>query len=179
MTTVVDWGEEVLVARFQTVAPCHSRSLKSATSRAKPVARVLDFNWSASPMLLLESGMKKNGAEDCLVSLIAIRGCQALPPATDESTHCFFGHPHNILINQPEGTRTIHSRILTAFEEDRAITSIDVRNLNLDINSKITPLTIHGGADQFRRLVKNTVKKELATYSGLNSLRSQEKDITW
>jgi len=68
---------------------------------------------------------------------------------------------------------------LTAFEEDRAITSIDVRNLKLDINSKITPLTINGGSDQFRRLVKNTVKKELATYSGLNSLRSQEKDIKW
>ena len=46
--------------------------------------------------------------------------------------------------------------------------SAQARNLKLDPNFRMTPLTIDGGVAQFRRLVKDAVERELASHSVLS-----------
>jgi hypothetical protein len=62
------------------------------------------------------------------------------------STHYFFGHPHNFAIDQPEVTRSIHQAVVDAFDEDRDMVTAQQRNLSLDADFRMLPFGIGCGA---------------------------------
>ncbi|MDM0032420.1 aromatic ring-hydroxylating dioxygenase subunit alpha [Variovorax sp. J22P271] len=127
------------------------------------VDRWMFYEFQVPGVLLMDSGMVpagNNAAEGERVNAIAFRGCQALTPETDNSTHYFFAHCHNFLIDQPEVTQSIHNGILTAFEEDRQMITLQDRNLRLDPTFKMQPLSVDAGLGQFRWVVDQMIKRE-------------------
>jgi phenylpropionate dioxygenase-like ring-hydroxylating dioxygenase large terminal subunit len=127
------------------------------------VDRWMYYDFLVPGVLLMDSGMvpagtggrahDRNGA-------IAFRGCQALTPETDTSTHYFFGHAHNFLIERPEVTREIHAGVVKAFEEDRAMITAQQRNLQLDPEFTMVPLSVDTALCRFRRVVDRLIEKE-------------------
>ena len=57
-------------------------------------------------------------------------------------------------------TAAIHAGILTAFEEDRAMITAQQKNLLLDPDFRMAPLTVDGGLGQFRWVVQKMIKEE-------------------
>ena len=63
-------------------------------------------------VLLMDSGNAPSGTgapEGRRVDAAEFRGCQALTPETENSTHHFFLQPHNFSIDQPEVTDSMVS----------------------------------------------------------------------
>lgn len=114
-------------------------------------------------ILLMDSGMAPagNGApEGERGGGAEFRGCQALTPESADSTHYFFAHPHNFLIDKPEVTASIHQSVITAFDEDRAIVQAQQRNVALDPDFKMVSLGIDSALSQFRWLVTRAIEAE-------------------
>ena len=91
---------------------------------------------------------------------LEFRGCQAITPETENSTHYFFAHPHNFSIDQPEVTRSIHQSVVSAFDEDRAIITAQQRNLALDPDFKMVPFGVDAALNQFRWIVNRRLEQE-------------------
>ena len=127
------------------------------------VDRWMYYDFLVPGVLLMDSGMMpadtggQNGHRE---NAIAFRGCQALTPETEGSTHYFFAHPHNFLIDQPEVTGEIHAGIAHAFEEDRAMITSQQENLALDPNFRMVPLSVDAALSQFRWVVEQQIKRE-------------------
>ena len=94
------------------------------------------------------------------VGAIEFRGCQAITPETENSTHYFFAHPHNFLLDQPEVTRSIHEAVVTAFDEDRDIITAQQRSLALAPDFKMVPFGIDAALNQFRWVVARRLEEE-------------------
>jgi phenylpropionate dioxygenase-like ring-hydroxylating dioxygenase large terminal subunit len=127
------------------------------------VDRWMYYDFLVPGVLLMDSGMMPagtGGQDGHRENAVAFRGCQALTPETESSTHYFFAHPHNFLIDQPEVTREIHAGIAQAFEEDRAMITSQQENLALDPNFKMVPLSVDAALSQFRWLVEQKIKRE-------------------
>lgn len=127
------------------------------------VDRWMYYDFLAPGVLLMDSGMVPAGTggdDQHRENAIAFRGCQALTPETDASTHYFFGHGHNFLIDRPEVTREIHAGVVRAFEEDRAMITGQQQNLALDPAFRMMPFPVDAALSQFRRLIDQLIKKE-------------------
>ncbi len=121
------------------------------------------YDFLVPGILLMDSGMAPagSGAPDGRRENAAeFRGCQALTPETDRSTHYFFAHPHNFAIDQPEVTASIHQSVVTAFDEDRAMIMAQQRQLALDPDFRMVPLGIDAALSQFRWTVKRMAEEE-------------------
>lgn len=130
-----------------------------------PVDRWMHYDFLVPGVLLMDSGMMPagtGGQDGHRTDALAFRGCQALTPETDSSTHYFFAHAHNFLIDQPEVTSEIHAGIVHAFEEDREMITSQQQNLALDPTFKMVPLSVDGALSQFRWVVDQMTKKEQA-----------------
>lgn len=115
--------------------------------------------------LLMDSGMAPAGtgaAEGRREGAIEFRGCQAITPETEHSTHYFFAHPHNFSIDEPEVTRSIHESVIKAFDEDRDIITAQHRSLSLAPDFKMVPFGIDAALNQFRWLVNRRLVEEAA-----------------
>lgn len=127
------------------------------------VDRWMNYEFIAPGILLMDSGMvpagERNGPRDGK-GAIAFRGCQALTPETDGTTHYFFAHPHNFMIKNPEVTADIHAGIVHAFEEDRAMITAQQRNLVLDPSFKMMPLSVDSALSQFRWVIDRMIGQE-------------------
>jgi phenylpropionate dioxygenase-like ring-hydroxylating dioxygenase large terminal subunit len=121
------------------------------------------YDFSLPAILRMDSGMAPvgTGAQDgARVDAAEFRGCQALTPETENSTHYFFAHPHNFALDQPEVTRAIHQSLVDAFDEDRDIITAQQKNLALDSSFKMTPFGIDAALSQFRWVVNRRLDEE-------------------
>ena len=121
------------------------------------------YNFTIPATLLMDSGMAPAGQgaeEGNRDGALEFRGCQAITPETENSTHYFFAHPHNFSIDQPEVTRSIHQSVVSAFDEDRAIITAQQRNLALDPDFKMVPFGVDAALNQFRWIVNRRLEQE-------------------
>ena len=123
------------------------------------------YNFTIPAILLMDSGMAPTGTgapEGTRIDAAEFRGCQALTPETETSTHYFFAHPHNFAIDDPEVTRSIHQSVVTAFDEDRDIITAQQRSLALAPDFKMIPFSIDAALSQFRWVVERRLVEEAA-----------------
>jgi vanillate O-demethylase monooxygenase subunit len=143
-----------------TEPPAYSAKYSTYPAGAR-VDRWMNYDFLAPGILLMDAGMVLSGTggeEGHRENSLAFRGCQALTP--DTSTHYFFAHPHNFLIDQPEVTAAIHAGIIQAFEEDRVMITAQQQNLALDPSFKMVPLSVDAALSQFRWVIDQLIKKE-------------------
>ena len=134
-----------------------------------PMDRWMYYDFVVPGVLLMDSGMMPagtGGQDSSRENAIAFRGCQALTPETDNSTHYFFAHAHNFLIDQPEVTRDIHAGVIQAFEEDRDMITSQNENVALDPSFKMVPLSVDAALSQFRWVVDKFIKGEQQASQG-------------
>jgi len=127
------------------------------------VDRWMNYDFLVPGILLMDSGMLPAGTskpEGERHGALAFRGCQALTPETATSTHYFFAHPHNFLLDRPEVTREIHAGVVQAFEEDRAMITAQQRNLARDPSFRMVPLGVDAALSQFRWIVDQLLAQE-------------------
>ncbi|RJG02571.1 aromatic ring-hydroxylating dioxygenase subunit alpha [Noviherbaspirillum sedimenti] len=121
------------------------------------------YDFIAPGILLMDSGMAPAGTgapEGNRVNAVEFRGCQALSPEHDNSTHYFFAHPHNFAIDRPDVTDSIHQSVVTAFDEDREIVEAQQAMVALDPNFKMVNLGIDAALSQFRWIVSRAIEQE-------------------
>jgi phenylpropionate dioxygenase-like ring-hydroxylating dioxygenase large terminal subunit len=122
------------------------------------------YNFTIPAILIMDSGNAPAGTGapegNRVPDAVEFRGCQAITPETENSTHYFFSHPHNFSIDKPEVTASIHNNVVAAFEEDRAIITAQKRNLDLDPTFKMVPFAIDSALSQFRWLVNKRIEEE-------------------
>ncbi|QCP49833.1 aromatic ring-hydroxylating dioxygenase subunit alpha [Trinickia violacea] len=121
------------------------------------------YDFTLPGILLMDSGVAPaaNGArEGTRVDAAEFRGCQALTPETETSTHYFFAHPHNFALDRPEVTRSVHQSVVAAFDEDRDIITAQQRNLSLDPDFEMMPFGIDSALSQFRWVVNQRLEEE-------------------
>ena len=146
----------------KTQPPSYSAKYSNDADGA-PVDRWMYYDFVVPGVLLMDSGMMPagtGGQDQHREHAIAFRGCQALTPETEHSTHYFFAHPHNFLIDEPEVTQEIHAGLIHAFEEDREMITSQSQNLALDPSFKMVPLAIDSALSQFRRIVERMIENE-------------------
>ena len=123
------------------------------------------YNFTIPAILLMDSGNAPAGtgaSEGNRVDAVEFRGCQAITPETENSTHYFFAHPHNFSIDKPEVTASIHQNVVKAFEEDRAIITAQQKSLALEPNFKMVPFGMDAALSQFRWAVTRRLEEEAA-----------------
>ena len=149
---------------FNTQPPEYSK--KFGAYEGKLVDRWMIYDFIVPGILLMDSGMvpagqgieaRETGRRE---NALEFRGRQAVTPETENSTHYFFAHPHNFLIDQPEVTRSIMQNIAIAFEEDRGIITAQAKNLALDPGFQMLPMAADLGLAQFRRVVQKLLELE-------------------
>ena len=121
------------------------------------------YEFTIPAILRMDSGIAPTGTgapEGTRVGAIEFRGCQALTPETENSTHYFFSHPHNFAIDQPEITRSIHQSVVDAFDEDRDIITAQQKNLVLDSSFKMMAFGIDAALSQFRWAVTQRLEQQ-------------------
>lgn len=164
----LDRGVRLTKWVFNTQPPEYSK--KFGAYEGKLVDRWMIYDFIAPGILLMDSGMVPAGGgalardQGLRENGLEFRGRQAVTPETENSTHYFFAHPHNFMIDQPEVTRNIMESIAVAFEEDREMITGQARNLSLDTEFKMLPMAADLALTQFRNVMKsmlNSEKKEI------------------
>lgn len=125
------------------------------------------YDFTLPGIFLMDSGMAPEGTgavEGRRENAAEFRGCQAITPETDHSTHYFFCHPHNFAIDQPQVTASIHQSVVTAFDEDRRMISAQAHSLDLMPDFKMIPIRADRALGLFRALVKKVVEEEAKAY---------------
>ena len=155
-------GRGVKVTRWtiNTEAPGFIQKVRPFAGR---VDRWNIYDFVMPGVLLMDSGMALTGTgapEGNRVDAAEFRGCQALTPETENSTHYFFAHPHNFLIDQPEVTSSIHQSVVTAFAEDRTMIDAQQARLAMDPGFKMVNLGIDAALSQFRWMVNKQIEAE-------------------
>lgn len=156
---------------INTEAPPFAKQVKDWPGK---VDRWNIYNFTLPAILLMDSGMAPTGTgapEGRRVDPAEFRGCQALTPETENSTHYFFAHPHNFAIDQPEVTRSIHQSVVAAFDEDREIITAQQRSLALAPDFKMIPFSIDAALSQFRWVVARRLEEEAAQREKVRQLK--------
>lgn len=162
----LDDGVRITRWTLDTEAPPFAKQVKSWPGK---VDRWNIYNFTIPAILLMDSGMAPTGTgapEGHRIDAAEFRGCQALTPETENSTHYFFAHPHNFAIDNPEVTRSIHQAVVTAFDEDRDIITAQQRSLALAPDFKMIPFSIDAALSQFRWAVERRLAEESAQAKG-------------
>ena len=156
----IDNGVRVTRWTINTDAPAYAAAVKAWPGK---VDRWNIYDFTLPAILRMDSGMAPTGTgarEGTRVDAAEFRGCQALTPETENSTHYFFAHPHNFAIDQPDVTRSIHQSVVSAFDEDRDIITAQQKNLALDPAFEMTPFGIDSALSQFRWAVNQRLEEE-------------------
>lgn len=156
----IDNGVRITRWVLNTEAPPFVKAVKNWPGK---VDRWNVYDFTIPAILLMDSGNAPTGTgapEGNRVDAAEFRGCQAITPETESSTHYFFSHPHNFAIDKPEVTNSIHQSVVTAFEEDRAIITAQKKNLDLDLNFKMVPFGMDSALSHFRWVVAKRLEQE-------------------
>ena len=162
----LDDGVRITRWTLDTEAPPFAKQVKNWPGK---VDRWNIYNFTIPAILLMDSGMAPTGTgapEGHRIDAAEFRGCQALTPETENSTHYFFAHPHNFAIDNPEVTRSIHQAVVTAFDEDRDIITAQQRSLALAPDFRMIPFSIDAALSQFRWAVERRLAEESAAVTG-------------
>lgn len=133
------------------------------------------YNFTIPALLLMDSGMAPTGQgaeQGNREGAIEFRGCQAITPETETSTHYFFAHPHNFSIDKPDVTRTIHDAVVAAFDEDRDIITAQQNSLALAPDFKMVAFGIDAALNQFRWAVSKRLAEEAAELAAEDAAKS-------
>lgn len=156
----IDHGVRITRWALDTEPPPFAQAVKDWGSR---VDRWNIYNFTIPAILLMDSGMAPTGqgaTEGNRDGAIEFRGCQAITPETENSTHYFFAHPHNFAIDQPEVTHSIHQAVVDAFDEDRDIITAQQKSLALAPDFKMMAFGIDAALNQFRWMVSRRLEEE-------------------
>ncbi|MFJ7797111.1 Rieske 2Fe-2S domain-containing protein [Pseudomonas sp. NPDC096950] len=149
---------------LDTDPPAYSAKFGGYPEEAS-VDRWMVYEFSVPGILVMDAGMMLAGTgakEGVRENAVEFRGFQALTPESEGSTHYFFAHAHNFLIDQPQVTEAIHKGVIAAFEEDRDMIMGQQENLQLDPDFKMVPLSVDSALGQFRWLINKFLKLEAA-----------------
>lgn len=130
-----------------------------------PVDRWMNYDFLLPAIFLLDSGNAPTGSgapEGRRVGAAEFRSTQALTPETEESTHYFFGHPHNFDLDRPGLTDMIHAGVVKAFEEDHRMIHDQAVNLRRASNRdfKMGAIRADEALGKFRWLVQKRLAEE-------------------
>ena len=130
-----------------------------------PVDRWMNYDFLLPAVFLMDSGNAPTGTgapEGRRIDAAEFRSTQALTPETADSTHYFYGQPHNFLIDQPEVTQSIHAAVVRAFAEDRMIIHAQARNLSRSSNQdfKMGAIRADEALGKYRWLVQKRLEAE-------------------
>jgi phenylpropionate dioxygenase-like ring-hydroxylating dioxygenase large terminal subunit len=145
---------------LNTEAPPFVKAVKNWPGK---VDRWNIYDFTIPAVLVMDSGnapTETGAPQGNRVDAAEFRGCQAITPETETSTHYFFSHPHNFAIDKPEVTASIHQAVVTAFEEDRAIITAQKKNLDLDPSFKMMPFAMDAALSHFRWVVAKRLEEE-------------------
>lgn len=123
------------------------------------------YDFVIPAVFLMDSGMTPVGSgapQGNREGAPQFRGCQALTPETETSTHYFFAHPHNFAIDDAAVTASIHHSVVVAFDEDRDMIMAQARSLALKPDFKMLPIKADNALGRFRFLVEQTIREEAA-----------------
>lgn len=137
--------------------------LAKVSSQASKVDRWNIYDFILPSVLLMDSGSAPEGTDfenGERKGSFAFRGCQALTPETENSTHYFFAHCHNFSIDDPAVTESIHQSILKAFHEDKAM--IEAQHRSLTLAGDFQPMAIQADAAvyRFRKVLQQKLSQE-------------------
>ena len=158
----IDNGVRITRWAINTDPPPFAAAVKDWSGK---VDRWNIYNFTLPATLLMDSGMAPTGQgaqEGNRDGAIEFRGCQAITPETENSTHYFFAHPHNFSTDKPEVTRSIHQAVVDAFDEDRDIITAQQKSLALAPNFKMVAFGIDAALNQFRWQVTRRLEEEAA-----------------
>jgi len=135
--------------------------------KVKPFPGTVDrwnhYDFLVPGIFVMDSGMLDAGQgapEGNREGAAMFHGCQALTPETENSTHYFFAHPHNFAIEDAAVTRSIHQSVVDAFEEDRAMITLQAKSLALRTDFKMLPIRADEALGRFRWLVGKMLRDE-------------------
>lgn len=173
----LDDGVRITRWTIDTEAPAYAKAAVKDCPERVDRWNIYDFTLPA--VLRMDSGLAPTGTgapEGRRVDAAEFRGCQALTPETETSTHYFFAHPHNFAIDDPAVTRSVHDSVVHAFDEDRDIITAQQRSLALAPDFKMVPFAMDAALNQFRWIVARRLEEEAA--AGANNAGSTTSSTT-
>ena len=137
--------------------------------KVRPFAGQVDrwniYDFTVPGIFVMDSGMGDAGSgvrDGDRRGAAMFHSCQALTPETAHSTHYFFAQPHDFAIDDPAVTRSIHQSIVDAFEEDRAMITLQVRSLAARPDFRMRGIRGDEALTKFRLLVDRLLQAERA-----------------
>lgn len=128
------------------------------------VDRWFRYEFTLPGILVMNSGVQDvgTGAADGLYheSLIELRSCQAIIPATDTTSHYFFANPHNL--HDPDGTisQSIAKSVREAFAEDYQMIRAQQDRISTDRDTPMMALPFDTAVVLMRRLIDERLREE-------------------
>lgn len=130
------------------------------------VDRWNNYDFVVPGVLLMDSGsipVGRGGATGSREGALEFRGCQAVTPETDHTTHYFYAQPRNFELEDEGLSDKILGMLDAAFEEDRRIISGQTRMLAFDPDFKMMPLGVDSGLSQYRWVLNRLIQQENAS----------------
>jgi vanillate O-demethylase monooxygenase subunit len=138
--------------------PPYYRKMRSFGSN---VDRWFVYEFQLPGTLLMDSGGRPVAdPPGDLGNAVRLHSCQTLTPETETSTHYFFQQSHPADLGDPSLTEGIYQSLLTAFEEDRDMITVQHRNILRNPDAPMLPLAMDSALVQFRRLLAQRVAAE-------------------
>ena len=127
------------------------------------VDRWNNYDFLVPGILIMDSGSVptgRGGATGSREDALEFRGCQAITPETDRSTHYFYAQPRNFEIDNDGLSDKVIASLDEAFEEDKRIITGQSRMLAFDPDFKMLPLGIDSGLSQYRWVLNRLIQDE-------------------
>lgn len=137
---------------------------KSFQTFSGPVDRYFIYDFVLPGTLLMRSGGRPVGQDpNDPRGGVELISCQTLTPETATTTHYFFQQSHRHDVGDAQTTETIFKGLLQAFEEDRHMITAQYQNILASPTQPMLGLHMDAALVQFRRLVQQTIERDLAT----------------
>ncbi len=125
------------------------------------------YDFLVPGILIMHGGAQATGTgapEGRIDTPIQTRGCQALTPETERTTHYFFAAPRMFALDDPAADEAVLHVLSTAFAEDQVIIEAQQRNIDLDPTAKPVVIAADGALVQMRRIMDRMLADEAATF---------------
>ena len=121
------------------------------------------YDFLVPGLLIMHGGAQAAGTgapEGRINTPIQTRGCQALTPETDKSTHYFFAAPRMFARDDPAADEAVLTVLRTAFAEDQVMIEAQQRNIDFDPTAKPITIAADGALIQMRRIMDRLIAEE-------------------
>jgi vanillate O-demethylase monooxygenase subunit len=111
--------------------------------------------------LLMHSGGRPTGdGEDDMSRAMRLHSCQTVTPETETTSHYFFQQARRVEDGDHAIAEALHSALLVAFEEDRAMITAQSRSIAADLDAPMMLLAMDAAVVRFRKLVAEAIAAE-------------------